>query len=76
MEEHYYPAVTHTPEEVSLISEVYGDIETYCKESIIQFILGTQSMDDWDAFTERLKTLGMDQVISAKQEAYNRFNAR
>ena len=76
MEKHYYPAVTHTPEEVSLISEVYGDIETYCKESIIQFILGTQSMDSWDAFTERLKTLGMDAVISAKQEAYNRFNAR
>lgn len=76
MEEHHYPAVTHTEAEVSLISEVYGDIETYCKETIIQFILGTQSMDGWDAFTDRLKTLGMEEVIEAKQAAYERFNAR
>ncbi len=76
MSSHFYPAVTHTEEEATVMSEVYADIETYCKEQIMMYILGTQNMDTWDDFVAQMETLGMQQVIEVKQAAYDRFNAR
>lgn len=76
MTAHYYPTVTHTTEEADIIANVYGDIETYVKEGIMKFILGTSSMSDWDSFIAQIESYGIDEVIEAKQAAYDRFKAR
>ena len=76
MSAHYYPTVTHTTEEADVIANVYGDIETFVQEGIMKFILGSNKMDDWDAFVEQIKNQGIDQVIEAKQAAYDRFQSR
>jgi putative aldouronate transport system substrate-binding protein len=38
--------------------------------------MGTKSMDEWDAFVEQLHSMGIDECISAKQSALDRYNAR
>ena len=42
----------------------------------MRFILGTQSMEDWDGFVAQMESLGMDEVLAAKQAAYDRYLAR
>ena len=76
MDTHFYPAVTHTTEEADLITNKYIDIETFAQENIMRFILGTQSMDDWDGFVAQMESLGIDEVLAAKQAAYDRYLAR
>lgn len=76
MGEHFYPAVTHTTEETDMIGNTYSDIDTFVKENIMRFILGTQKMEDWDAFVAQMKSLGMDDVLAVKQAAYDRYLAR
>ena len=76
MTNYYYPTVTHTEEEADLIATTYSDIETFVQEGLMRFILGTDSMDNWDSFTEQIRGLGIDEVIAAKQAAYDRFMSR
>ena len=65
-----------TTEESDLITNKYIDIETFAQENIMRFILGTQSMEDWDGFVAQMRSLGMDEVLAAKQAAYDRYLAR
>lgn len=76
MSAHYYPTVTHTTEEADVIANTYSDIETFVKEGIMKFILGTTPMDQWDSFVDSIKSQGIDEVLAAKQAAYDRFMSR
>ncbi len=76
MSAYYYPTVTHTEDEADLIATTYSDIETCVQEGIMRFILGTDSMDNWDSFADQIRSLGIDEVIAAKQAAYDRFMSR
>ena len=62
--------------EADIVANTYSDIETFVQEGIMRFILGTDSMDNWDSFTEQIRSLGIDEVIAAKQAAYDRFQSR
>lgn len=68
--------ITMTEEEIENYTALYSDIQTFVDESVAQFIMGTKSMDEWDAFVEQLHSMGIDECISAKQSALDRYNAR
>ncbi len=68
--------ITMTEEESETYTTLYSDIETFVDESIAQFIIGTKSMDEWDAFTEQLSAMGIDECIQMQQNALDRYNAR
>lgn len=76
MKPYVYPTVTHTLEETEIISGKYNDIDTYCREIIAKFVLGTTPMSEFDAFVETLKAMGIEQVLQVKQDAYDRFISR
>ena len=76
MDNHFYPTVTHTMEEADVVANTYSDIETYVKESVLKFVLGTTPMSEWDAFTEQVRNLGIDEVLEVKQAAYDRYKNR
>lgn len=76
MSERSYPTVTYTDEESELISEKWSDIDTYAKEMITKFILGTESLDNWDSFISTLEQLGINDILEARQTAYERYISR
>lgn len=68
--------ITMTAEETDTYNTLYSDIQTYVDESVAQFIMGTKSMDEWDAFTQQLTDMGIEECIQMKQNALDRYNAR
>lgn len=72
-----YPAAAAlTADEADEHSSTYSDINTYLQEQIAQFITGAKDMDEWDAFVETLIDMGIEDCISLKQDAYDRYLAR
>jgi putative aldouronate transport system substrate-binding protein len=43
---------------------------------IIKFIIGTEPLSGYDRFLATLKTYGIDEVLKARQAAYDRYQAR
>lgn len=76
MVEHAMPTVTYTTEESDTLSELYNDIDTYSREMITKFLLGTEDIANWENFTNTLKGMGVDQVLAARQAAYERYISR
>lgn len=68
--------VTRTQEETEDYSFIMSDIETRINETIVHFITGEKSMDEWDAFLDELNGMGLDDARQIQQQAYDRFMAR
>ena len=64
---------TLTTEEASALVFNQNEINTYVQEQFIKFILGTSSLDDFDQYVERIKQMGIDDIIKAKQNAHDKF---
>jgi putative aldouronate transport system substrate-binding protein len=76
MENHVYPVVSHTPEELEIEASKFNDIDLYCKEMIVKFIIGTEPLANYDRFIQTLKSYGIGEVLKAKQTAYDRYMER
>ncbi len=70
------PGITMTTEEAEAYAGVYGDIQTYTNEMILRFITGEQSMDKWDDFVARIKSMDIQTALDCQQAALDRYNAR
>jgi putative aldouronate transport system substrate-binding protein len=70
----YY--ATMTADEGTDFNLKYSDIDTYVSTSILQFIIGERSMDEFDDFVAQVESMGIDDCIAIKQAAYDRYNAR
>lgn len=73
MGEHSMPTVTYTMDESDTLSELYNDIDTYSREMITKFILGTEDISNWDSYINTLKGMGIEQVLEVRQAAYERY---
>lgn len=76
-EEWNLPAgLTLTTEETEERSNLIAEIGTYCSEMVLKFIVGELSIEDnWDAFTERVESMGAQTIIDITQAALDRYNA-
>lgn len=74
--EYVLPPITNTAEEGDEIMSMMGDIETLVAEQTVKFIMGVEPMENYDAFVEQIKSMGIDRVLELKQAALDRFNAR
>lgn len=68
--------ITMTADETETFTSNYSDIQTFVDEKVAKYIMGTESMDTWDAFVEQLHTMGIDACIASKQAALDRYNQR
>ena len=73
---HMLPAVTATPDEAEELAEMMSDIETYVEEMFVKFITGQEPLDNFGAFQDRLKQMGIERAIEIKQAGLARYNAR
>lgn len=70
-----YPTLAFTDEEQGLISEKYTEIETYVNEMIDKFIMGVEPLDNFDAYVEKVNSMGLAEVLNVHQAAYDRYMA-
>lgn len=72
----YPPSVTLTAEEGAELAAILSDITTYRDENVIKYILGTESLDQYDRFVETIKNMDIERAIEIRQNAYDRLQAR
>jgi putative aldouronate transport system substrate-binding protein len=69
-------AVTLNAEENEVYSDIYPEIKSYIEEMTVKFIMGLEPLENYDAFVEKLNSLGIQDVIKAYQSAYDRYMSR
>lgn len=75
--EWYMPErITMTAEESTSFSSLYTDILTYVQENNVKFITGSVSLDTYDSYRDTLRQMGIEEAISLKQAALDRYNQR
>jgi len=70
------PAVTLTADEGSVRASIMNEINTYVSENLVRFITGEKPMSEWDAFTNQIESMGIDQVIEVYEAALVRYKNR
>lgn len=70
------PPVTPTADEATELAQIVNNINTYKQEMEAKFISGAESLDNFDAFVEQLKNLGIERAIEIQQKAYDTYLQR
>ena len=68
-----YPVILGTAEESETLNSLVADINTLRDESLSNFILGKDSLDNWDQYVQKMKDLKIDDVLAVKQAQYDRY---
>lgn len=73
--EHILAPLHYTLEEATEIQDAMVNIPSYVKQSMAEFITGARSLDgDWDAYLSELNNMGLEQLLTHAQEAYERLS--
>lgn len=70
------PRVSYTPAESSELAKIRNEIETYSNEFMLKAIMGTESVDNFGTFKDRLKQMKIDRALEIVQAAVDRYNKR
>lgn len=70
-----YPAsnVSLSTDESETASRILSDITATVDENILKFIKGDRNMNEFDAFRQELRDLGIEEFVAIYQDAYDRF---
>lgn len=69
-----FPQIMSSEEELSKLGRIQNDIETYKNEMLAKFIVGRESLDNFGAYVEQLKKLGIEEIMAIKQQQYDRVS--
>ncbi len=67
------PTLSFTAEESEVISDTMADITTCRNEFTTKVILGAESIDGWDNYIAKIKSMGVDKLEAVYQAAYDRY---
>ncbi|TFE19895.1 extracellular solute-binding protein [Cohnella luojiensis] len=70
------PPLTPTPEESSEYATIMNDINTLVDEMTLKIILGSESIDKFESYVDKMKSLNLDRAIEIQSAALQRFNNR
>lgn len=70
------PRITETPEDGQELSAIMAEINTYRSEMFLKFVMGGESIDNFDKYTAQLKSMKLERAIQIKQAALERYNKR
>lgn len=62
-----------TDEEDRTITPKVTEISTYAQEWLAKLFMGEKSLDDYDELKKGLESVGIKEVLSIKQQAYDRY---
>lgn len=67
------PEMYLTEEEQTVVDTYMTDLRKFRQENSAKFVVGDKPFDEWDGFVEGMKAMGVDEVINAYQQAYDRW---
>lgn len=70
------PRLTIPENQSARFASLGNDINTYCNEMRIKFITGEESLDNFDAYLDTLRNMGIEEYIAIEQAAYDEFMTR
>lgn len=70
---HYVPYLSLTDEEQMEYTDKMTPIETRTTEMALKFMTGDESLDNFDSFVEELNSMGLQDCLKIKQQAYERY---
>ncbi|MBY9081348.1 extracellular solute-binding protein [Paenibacillus sp. HN-1] len=70
------PPITPTTDEASELAKIMNDVNTLVDEMTLKIILGTEPVDSYDSYMDKLKTLNVDRAVEIQQNALERYNQR
>ena len=74
--EHVLPPITPSSGESEEFSAIMNEINTYRDEMTLKFILGTESLDNFDKFVDTMNQMNLKRAIEIENSALDRYNAR
>lgn len=75
MKESYPDLVRYTKDEMDRIATLENDLNTYVNLMEAKFITGDESFDKWNNFIDAMKKMKVDELMTIKQTAYDRWNS-
>jgi putative aldouronate transport system substrate-binding protein len=70
------PELTFSTEVAARRAELYTPIETYVLEQATAFVLGQRSLDEFDAYVETVKGMGLQTIIDDIQNTLDAYLAK
>ena len=70
------PQITELPEEGQEMASIMAEVDTYRKEMFLKFVMGAESIDNFDKYIQQLKKMKIDRAIEIQQGALDRYNKR
>ncbi|QUI22247.1 extracellular solute-binding protein [Vallitalea pronyensis] len=62
-----------TVEEQEGYSRIMSEVDTYVEEMFTKFVMGIESLDNFDQFVATIKDMGIDEATAYKQASYDRY---
>lgn len=69
-------SLSFTEEEADEMADIQTDINSYVEEMTYRFVTGAASLDEYPAYEEQLKALGIERLTEIYQNSLDRYNAR
>lgn len=68
------PNLSFEGEDAKIVTEGTLTIGGYVNQALVQFIDGSLDIEkDWDAYIEKLKSMGVDEYVAAYQRTYDAY---
>ena len=66
------------PEESEKFNASYTAVNDYINTMVPKFIIGTEPLNEesWQAYLDQLNALGLQDILDARQSAFDRYMAR
>lgn len=74
--ERILPPITPTPQESRRFASIMSEINTYVNEMFNKFVMGQESLNNFDQYIRRLKSMGLDEAVKIQQAALDRYMKR
>ena len=62
-----------TAEESERITDIQSVLDSYIRENFAKFVTGGRSLDEFDAYQEELKQLGIEELLDIYQRGYEPY---
>ena len=67
------PPISLTTDESSERTDIITEVNTYITETKMKFIIGAESLDNYDKYLAQINALGLPRAVEITQGALNRY---